>query len=73
MLGFKNRGLIKAGFVADVVVFNQKRIRDTATYTDPHQYSEGIEHVLIEGKSVIEDGRFNGTLAGKPLRKGRDF
>ena len=57
----------------DLVIFDLDRIRDKATYTDPQQYSEGVEHVLIGGKSVIEEGRFNGTLAGKPLRKGRDF
>lgn len=73
MLGFSSRGKIAIGTVADLVVFDPENIRDKATYTDPHQYSEGVEHVLIGGKFVIEEGLFNGTLAGKPLRKGRDF
>lgn len=73
MLGFKNRGKVEIGAVADLVIFDLDRIRDKATYADPHQYSEGVEHVLIGGKSVISEGRFTGTLAGKPLRKGRDF
>lgn len=73
MLGFKDRGLIKIGYVADVVVFDPERIRDKATYTDPHQYSEGIDFVLVSGSVVIANGEFNGTLAGIPLRKGKDF
>jgi N-acyl-D-aspartate/D-glutamate deacylase len=73
MLGFKDRGRLKAGYLADVVVFDPERIRDKATYTDPHQYSEGIDLVLISGSVIIENGEFNGTLAGKPLKKGIDF
>lgn len=73
MLGFKNRGKIVRGAVADIVIFDPAKIRDRATYTDPHQYSEGILYVLIGGNPVIEEGRYNGMLAGKPLRKGIDF
>jgi N-acyl-D-aspartate/D-glutamate deacylase len=67
MLGFKDRGLIKEGYVADVVVFDPETIEDKATFDDPHQYSEGILHVLIGGVSVIKNGEFTGVLAGKPL------
>lgn len=68
ILGFENRGLLKDGYVADVVVFDPSKIRDRATFTDPHQYSEGIEYLLIGGKTVVEGGEFTGTLAGVPLR-----
>ncbi|MCJ7579438.1 MAG: amidohydrolase family protein [Candidatus Aminicenantes bacterium] len=73
VLGFSDRGMLKRGFVADIVVFDPNSIQDNATYSDPHQYSSGIFAVLISGKSVIEEGEYNGTLAGKPLRKGQDF
>jgi N-acyl-D-aspartate/D-glutamate deacylase len=67
MLGFKERGLIKEGYVADVVVFDPETIADKATFENPHQYSVGILHVFIDGISVIRDGEFTGALAGNPL------
>ncbi len=69
MLGFKDRGLIREGYAADVVVFHPESIRDAATYTQPHQYSEGIECVLINGVFAVDAGSFTGALAGKPLRR----
>ena len=53
----------------DIVVFDPDRITDRATFDDPHQYSEGIEFLLINGQITVENGSFNGTLAGIPLRK----
>ncbi|MFC2166617.1 amidohydrolase family protein [Acidobacteriota bacterium] len=73
VLGFSDRGLLMRGFIADIVVFDPNSIQDNATYSDPHQYSSGIVAVLISGKLVIEESEYNGTLAGKPLRKGVDF
>ncbi len=73
VLGFSDRGMLKIGFVADIVVFDPNSIQDNATYSDPHQYSSGILYVLISGKLVIEKGDYNGTLTGKSLRKGQDF
>jgi N-acyl-D-aspartate/D-glutamate deacylase len=67
MLGFTNRGLIKEGYVADVVVFDPETITDKATFENPHQYSEGILHVLINGVSIIHDGKYTGALVGNPL------
>ncbi len=67
MLGLSDRGQIKEGFVADIVVFDPETIRDIATFEDPHQYSEGILHVLVGGVSVIANGEFTGALAGSPL------
>jgi N-acyl-D-amino-acid deacylase len=68
MLGFSQRGLLKENYVADIIVFDPETIRDKATFTDPHQYSQGIDYVFIAGQMVIEAGEFTGTLAGKPLK-----
>ena len=67
MLKFNDRGLIKKSYVADIVVFDPERIIDRATFEEPHQYSEGIDFVLINGQIVIRDGEFIDVLAGKPL------
>jgi N-acyl-D-amino-acid deacylase len=62
------RGLIREKNHADIVVFDPKKIIDTATFQDPHQYSKGIEFVFVNGVMVIDDGKFNGKLAGKALK-----
>ncbi|MFC1492817.1 amidohydrolase family protein [candidate division KSB1 bacterium] len=69
MLGMTDRGMIKEGFIGDIVVFDPDRITDKATFNDPHQYSEGIEYLLVNGKLTIENGEYNGTLAGIPIKK----
>jgi N-acyl-D-aspartate/D-glutamate deacylase len=69
LMGLEDRGWIKEGFIADIVVFNPKSLTDKATFSDPHQYSVGIEYLVINGKLVIEQGAYNGELAGKPIRK----
>ena len=68
MLGLNNRGEINEGFAADIVVFDPDEISDKATFTDPHRYSAGIQFLLIDGEVVIEEGHYNGKLAGKTLR-----
>jgi len=68
-LGLRDRGLVKEGMYADIAIFDPKRVIDKASYTDPHQYPEGIEYVLVNGKIVIERGEHTGVLAGKALRK----
>ena len=68
VLGLADRGSLKEGFVADIVFFDPDKIADKATYDDPHQYSEGVRYLLIDGKLVIEEGNYNGQLAGKPIR-----
>jgi N-acyl-D-amino-acid deacylase len=65
-----NRGMIKEGYYADIAVFDEARIQDKATYTEPHQYSEGTLHVLVNGKFAFRDGRPTETLAGQPLPRG---
>ncbi|MEM2935750.1 MAG: D-aminoacylase [Candidatus Bathyarchaeia archaeon] len=68
--GLRDRGLVREGFWADLVVFDPETIRDRATYQDPHQYPEGIEYVMVNGKIVVEKGEHTGVLAGKVLRHG---
>ncbi|MSP13370.1 MAG: D-aminoacylase [Chloroflexi bacterium] len=64
-----DRGLIHEGFAADIVVFDPDRIQDKATYENGHQYAEGVEHVVVNGKLELQDGEVTGILAGKALRK----
>jgi N-acyl-D-amino-acid deacylase len=68
-LALEDRGLIREGYWADLVVFDPAGIRDTATYGNPHSYPEGIVHVLVNGKVTVEAGDHTGILAGKVLRK----
>ena len=69
-LGVPDRGLIKPGFYADIAVFDVARIRDRATYEQPHQYSEGTVHVLVNGRLGFRDGKPTAVLAGRPILRG---
>jgi N-acyl-D-aspartate/D-glutamate deacylase len=71
-LGLKNRGLIREGMWADITIFHPERVRDQATFVDPHRYPEGIEYVLVNGTMVIEKGEHSGKLAGRVLRREGD-
>jgi len=64
-----DRGLLKPGFKADITVFNPDTIIDKATFTDPHQYPEGIVHVVVNGGIAIEDGSLIKQRFGVTLRK----
>jgi N-acyl-D-aspartate/D-glutamate deacylase len=64
---FADRGVLKAGMWADVVVFNPDTIRDVATFEQPNQLSEGMRYVLVNGVPVIEDGKMTNALPGKVL------
>ena len=66
-LGLSERGLIREGFWADLVVFDPEVVADKATYKDPHQYPHGIEYVVVNGEIVIEKGEHTGNLPGKVL------
>lgn len=63
----KDRGLLREGYAADIVIFNENEINDKATFEKPHQFSVGIKYVLVNGQLVIEDGNHNGTKSGTPL------
>ena len=63
-----DRGVLKAGMWADVVVFNPATVRDRATFDNPNQFSEGMEYVLVNGVAVIDHGKMTGALPGKVLR-----
>jgi N-acyl-D-amino-acid deacylase len=67
-----DRGVLKQGMWADVVVFDPETVRDLATFDDPNRLSQGMEYVFINGVPVIEDGKMTGALPGKVLR-GADY
>ncbi len=66
-LGLKDRGIIREGAFADLVVFDAGRIMDQATFIDPERYPEGIDYVLVNGRVVIDHERHTGALPGKFL------
>jgi N-acyl-D-amino-acid deacylase len=66
-LGLRDRGVIRVGAKADLVVFDPKRVADQATFEDPHRYPVGIEHVIVNGRVVIKDGEHTGSLPGRIL------
>jgi N-acyl-D-aspartate/D-glutamate deacylase len=67
-IGQRERGVIREGMYADIVVFDPDRIQDLATYTDPHRYSVGIVHVLVNGVPVIRQGALTGEKPGRVLK-----
>jgi len=66
-LGLKDRGILKQGNFADIVVFDQATIADKATYTEPEQYPVGIDYVIVNGQIVIDHDKHTGALPGKVL------
>jgi dihydroorotase/N-acyl-D-amino-acid deacylase len=70
-VGLHDRGLLRPGMAADVVVFDPARIRDAATFEEPNVYSEGVEYVVVNGRVVLDGGRMTGERPGRPLTRGR--
>jgi N-acyl-D-aspartate/D-glutamate deacylase len=68
-LGLRDRGVVRDGAVADLVVFDPATVADQATYTDPAQYPTGIQHVIVNGRTAILDGTETGERAGRLLRR----
>jgi N-acyl-D-aspartate/D-glutamate deacylase len=66
-MGIRDRGQIKEGLFADLVVFNAERVGDNATYERPHQYPTGIEHVIVNGVPVLDQSGVTGARPGRPL------
>ncbi len=66
-MGITDRGLIRPGMLADVVVFNPVTVKDQATYERPHQYPIGIEHVIVNGVQVLDPKGLTGARPGRPV------
>jgi len=66
-----HRGVIMPGAAADIVVFDLERIRDKATYEDPHQLCEGMEFVLVNGRIAVDGGEFTAEMGGRVLTRGQ--
>jgi dihydroorotase/N-acyl-D-amino-acid deacylase len=66
-LGLHDRGQVRPGLCADVVVFDPATVADRATFTEPHQLSVGIRDVWVNGRRVLRDGRHTGALPGRPV------
>lgn len=64
-----DRGLVKVGAVADLTLFDPNTVSDAADFTNPHKYSLGIKHVLVNGQLAVEDGKLTGVAAGCVLRR----
>ena len=72
-MGLSDRGLLRPGMAADVVVFDPEKIRDVATFEEPNVYSEGVEHVVVNGRVVLDGGRMTGERPGRPLTRTTGF
>jgi hypothetical protein len=69
IIGMVDRGFIAVGMAADVTVFDSARVIDRATYERPTEWSEGIRHVLVNGRLALREGAPTGTTAGRALRR----
>ncbi len=65
--GLTDRGLVKEGYFADIVIFDAERVIDTATYDDPVQYPVGIPYVLVNGQVAVDSGRCTGSISGQAV------
>ena len=68
-MGLSNRGRLKVGNIADIVIFNPETVIDKATFAEPHQYPEGIDYVMINGELAVENGQYKDIRSGRVLRK----
>jgi N-acyl-D-amino-acid deacylase len=67
----RGRGLLREGMVADLVVFDPGKVEDKATFARPHQYSQGFDFVMVNGKLAVDDGQFTNNRAGSIVRGGQ--
>jgi N-acyl-D-aspartate/D-glutamate deacylase len=70
-LGLFDRGLVAPGMVADLLLFDPETIQDRADFTDPMQYAEGIEYLMVNGTLVIDDGALTDARPGRLLKRGQ--
>jgi N-acyl-D-amino-acid deacylase len=64
-LKLKKRGELKTGYYADIIIFDPAKVKDNATFDKPHQYSEGMIHVFVNGVIVLKDGEHTGNKPGR--------
>jgi len=67
-ISIRNRGQLAEGYFADIVVFDPDAVQDFATFENPHQYSTGVEHVIVNGAQVLKDGEHTGATPGRVIR-----
>jgi N-acyl-D-amino-acid deacylase len=67
-LKIKERGALRPGWFADIVVFDPAKVQDHATYDRPHQYATGMIHVFVNGVAVLQDGEHTGAKPGRAVR-----
>ena len=63
----KDRGLLKEGMAADIVIFDEAEVNDKASFENPHQYSVGFKFIIVNGQLVIENAQITGIRSGKSL------
>ena len=63
-----DRGILKAGYAADVIIFDENTVKDLSTFENPHAYSTGFKYVIVNGQLTVENEIHLGTRAGKPLK-----
>lgn len=68
----RDRGQIREGFAADVVIFDENKVADKATFEQPHQYAEGFSTVIVNGKIVFDGIKMTGAMPGQPLKRSVD-
>ena len=64
----KDRGLLREGFAADIVLFDPNTVQDNSTYENPHQYSSGFKYILVNGFVTVDDSKHTGARAGTILK-----
>jgi len=69
--GLKDRGQLRAGAFADILIFDLAKVNDAATYDKPHQLSEGFDDIIVNGELARRNGKFTAALAGRVLRPER--
>lgn len=66
--GLRDRGMIREGFAADLVIFDEKLVADKATFDNPHQYAVGFSNVIVNGRSVFDGSKMTGNMTGQAIR-----
>ena len=69
IIGLKDRGFLKPGYAADIVVFDPATFAPRATYQEPEELSVGVAYLIVNGEALISEGEYTGTLPGTPLLK----